>query len=161
MSLDRPTELPPQSPDTVSSNSTIREMPPLKASRPDRRWTVTVNDSFARDEVLLNLDIIGPEYKPGSLVAMDVVKADTDKGSQSNLAKQAHQDRNKDACQAKPMDSSRRYICVVKDMSKDQKSKMPNVEVYVAKHIADVFGMRRGSQVLLTPVGSLGKDIGR
>jgi hypothetical protein len=132
-------------------------MPPPKTSSLDRRWTVTVNDSFARDEVLLNLDILGSDYKPGSLVAIDIVKPETDKPSQNPLGKQPYQDRNKDASPAgytKAADSSKRYICLVKDMSKDQKIKMPNVEVYVAKHIADVFGMRKGSQVLLTPVGN-------
>ena len=155
-SVERPLEQPPLSPEnTVSSNSTIRDMPPPKPSRLDRRWTVTVNESFARDEVLLNLDALGDEYKPGSLVAIDVVKADTDKAAPSNLGKQPYHDRNKDASAAahgRAADNSKRYICLVKDMTKDQKTKMSNVEVYVAKHIADVFGMRKGSQVVVTPV---------
>lgn len=121
----------------------------------DRRRTVTVNESFARDEVLLNLDILGGDYKPGSLVAIDVVKPENDKAAQNNLGKQPYHDRSKDAspaAHARAPDASKRYICIVKDMTKDQKIKMPNVEVYVAKHIADVFGMRKGSQVMLTPV---------
>jgi hypothetical protein len=123
------------------------------APRMDRRRTVTVNESFARDEVLLNLDILGQDYKPDSLVAIDVVKPESDKSGQS-LGKQ-QQDRGKDAppgAQTRAPDTSKRYICIVKDMTKEQKSRMPNVEVYVAKHIADVFGMRKGSQVILTPV---------
>jgi len=137
----------------MSSNSTIRDLPPPK--RLDRRWTVTVNESFARDEVLLNLDILGTDYKPDTLVAIEVVKADTDKPSQNNLGKQTYHDRSKDASSAahsRAVDTSKSYICIVKDMTKEQKVKLPNVEVYVAKHIADVFGMRKGSQVILTPV---------
>ncbi|KAB5532668.1 hypothetical protein GE09DRAFT_373293 [Coniochaeta sp. 2T2.1] len=157
-SVERPLEQPPLSPDnTVSSDSTIRDMPPPKPSRLDRRWTVTVNESFARDEVLLNLEALGDEYKPGTLVAIDVVKADTDKPAPGNLGKQSLHDRSKDASAAahgRAADNSKRYICIIKDMTKDQKMKMPNVEVYVAKHIADVFGMRKGSQVVLTPVDS-------
>ena len=125
------------------------------APRTERRRTVTVNESFARDEVLLNLDILGQDYKPGSLVAIDVVKPETDKPGQSNLGKQQQHDRTKDAspaAQTRAPDASKRYICIVKDMTKEQKAKMPNVEVYVAKHIADVFGMKKGSQVILTPV---------
>src|SRR4051794_26520717 len=53
------TLLPPPSPDTGSSNSTIRDQPSSGMLRAERRYTVTVNESFARDEVLLNLDIIG------------------------------------------------------------------------------------------------------
>lgn len=139
----------------MSSNSTIRDLHPPKPSRVDRRWTVTVNESFARDEVLLNLDTLGPDYRPGTLVAIDVVKAETEKPAQNTLGKQPQHDRSKEAspaAHARAADSSKRYICIVKDMTKDQKSKMPNVEVYVAKHIADVFGMRKGSQVFLTPV---------
>lgn len=121
----------------------------------DRRCTVTINDSFARDEVLLNLDLLGAHIKPGGMMAIDVLKAETDKASQNMLGKQHIQERGKDASPAsnsKPVDAQRRYIFVVKDMTKDLKARYPTAEVYVAKHIADVFGMKKGSQVLLTPV---------
>ncbi|KAK1759336.1 vacuolar membrane-associated protein IML1 [Echria macrotheca] len=154
-SLDRPADQqhqqpPPPSPDTLSSTSTIRDRPSSTRSRPERRWTVTVNESFARDEVLLNLDLLGDEVKAGSLLAIDVVKAEPEKQPQASHLK-AHfhdRDRGRDA----PAESEKRYICVAKDMPKDLKLRYPHVEVYVAKHIADVFGMRKGSQVTLTPV---------
>jgi hypothetical protein len=107
----------------------------------ERRYTVTVNESFARDEVLLNLDLVGDDVKVGSLVAIDVVKPETEKHSHSH-------DRGRDAA----ADGGKRYICIVKDMPKELKIRYQGVEVYVAKHIADVFGMRKGSQVTLTPV---------
>lgn len=132
-------QLPPPSPDTVSSNSTIRDRPSSGRARTERRYTVTVNESFARDEVLLNLDLVGDDVKAGNLVAIDVVKADTEKHSH---------DRGRDAA----ADGGKRYICVVKDMPKELKMRYQGVEVYVARHIADVFGMRKGSQVTLTPV---------
>ncbi|KAK4235866.1 hypothetical protein C8A03DRAFT_36268 [Achaetomium macrosporum] len=138
--------------DTVSSNSTIRERPPSRLSsrlRPERRWTVTVNESFARDEVLLNLDLIGDDVKPGSLVAIDVVKADSDKPSQGAHHKPHLQDR-KDGASAGC--AERRYICVAKDMPKELKARYSTVEVYVAKHISDVFGLRKGTQVTVTPI---------
>jgi hypothetical protein len=133
--------------DTASSNSTIRERPSSRLSsrlRSERRWTVTVNESLARDEVLLNLDQIGDDIKPGSLVAIDVVKADSEKPSQNK-----HQDR-KDSTTAGC--GERRYICVAKDMPKELKARYATVEVYVAKHVADAFAMRKGTQVTLTPV---------
>lgn len=153
-SVERPLEPPPTSPDhTMPNNAGVHDLPPSK--RKDRRWTVTVNESFARDEVLLNLEILGADYKPGTLVAIDVVKSETDRSAQNNAGKQAYHDRSKDASPAarvRAPDSSKTYICVIKDMTKDQKVKLPTVEVYVAKHIADVFGMRKGSQVVLTAV---------
>jgi hypothetical protein len=137
--------------DTASSNSTIRERPSSRLSsrlHAEPRWTVTVNESFARDEVLLNLDQIGDDVKPGSLVAIDVVKADSEKPSQNSHHKhlQDRKDGGSAGC------AERRYICVVKDMPKELKARYATVEVYVAKHIADAFGMKKGTQVTLTPV---------
>jgi len=45
-----------------------------------------------------------------------------------------------------------RYIFVAKDMTKEMKARYPEAEVYVVKHIADAFGMKKGHQVLLAPV---------
>lgn len=139
----------PHSPgDTASSNSTIRERPSSRL-RLDRTWTVTVNESLARDEVLLNLDLIGDDIQPGSLVAIDVFKADSEKPFQNAHHKQHHHDR-KDVGSAAC--AERRYICVARDMPKELKARYSTVEVYVAKHIADAFGLRKGTQVTLTPV---------
>ncbi|KAH6635267.1 hypothetical protein B0J18DRAFT_453865 [Chaetomium sp. MPI-SDFR-AT-0129] len=143
----------PNSPgDTASSNSTLRERPSSRLSsrmHADRRWTVTVNESFARDEVLLNLDHIGDDVQPGSLVAIDVVKGDSEKAAQNSHHHKPVQDRKEGAagnC------AEKRYICVAKDMPRELKSRYSAVEVYVAKHIADAFGMRKGTQVTLTPI---------
>jgi len=138
--------------DTASSNSTIRERPSSRL-RLDRTWTVTVNESFARDEVLLNLDLIGDDIQPGSLVAIDVFKADLEKPLQSSHHKQHRHDR-KDA--GSVACAERRYICVAKDMPKELKARYSTVEVYVAKHVADAFGMRKGTQVTLNPVCPIG-----
>ncbi|GAB1318993.1 vacuolar membrane-associated protein iml1 [Madurella fahalii] len=150
-SLDRPLEHPySHSPgDTASSSSsTIRERPSSRR-RVERRWTVTVNESFAREEVLLNFDLIGDDIKSGSLVAIDVLKADAEKPPQNSHHKHHLPDR-KDVSPG--VGHERRYICVAKGMPKDLKARYPMVEVYVAKHIADAFGMRKGTQVTLTPI---------
>ncbi|KAG7287843.1 vacuolar membrane-associated protein iml1 [Staphylotrichum longicolle] len=137
--------------ETVSSNSTLRERPSSRLClHPERRWTVTVNESFARDEVLLNLDLIGHDIQPGCLVAIDVMRADTEKPSQPSHHKHQHLQDRKDGASAAC--TERRYICVAKDMPKDLKTRYSTVEVYVAKHIADAFGMRKGTQVTLTPI---------
>lgn len=124
-------------------------------SRADRRYTVTVNESFPRDEVLLNLDQIGDDVKPGTLMAMDVLRPESDKQSHGGQHKHHIPDRSKDAspgATCRPAEAENRYIFVVKDMPKETKARYPAVEVYVAKHIADAFGMRKGSQVTLTAV---------
>ncbi|KAJ4300295.1 vacuolar membrane-associated protein iml1 [Collariella sp. IMI 366227] len=146
-SHDRSLEIPSSnSPaDTGSSNSTLRERPSSRL-RAERRWTVTVNESFARDEVLLNLDLIAHDIKPGTLVAIDVFKPDSEKPSQNAHHKQDRRDGTPGGC------AEKRYICVAKDMPKDMKTRYSTVEVYVAKHIADAFGMKKGTQVTLTPI---------
>ena len=112
-----------------------------------------MNESFARDEVLLNLDILGDEAQVGGLMAIDVIRPDTEKPAQGSHHKQNTHDRSKDGSSTGC--SQQRYIFVVKDMPKELKLRYPSVEVYVAKHIADVFGMRKGSQVTLTPVSKI------
>jgi hypothetical protein len=108
--------------------------------------------------VLLNLELLGGDYKPDSLVSIEVIKSDSDKAPQVAFAKQLHHDRNKDAGPSagnpKAAEPTQRYICIAKDMSKELKARLPTVEVYVAKHIADAFGMKKGTQVVLTPVCS-------
>lgn len=155
-SLERSLDQLPQSPDTVSSQSTVRDAPPSRRSRLDRKCAITINESFARDEVLLNLDLLGPGIKPRNLMAIEVLKPDADKPLQNTLGKQLLQERGKDAAAqvngSKTADTQSRYVFVAKDMPKDLKARYPTAEVYVAKHIADAFGMKKGTQVLLTPV---------
>ena len=146
---------------TLSSSSTLRERPSsrLRLDRLDRPWTVTVNESLARDEVLLNLDLVGHDIQVGSLVAIDVVRADSDKPPQTPHHHKHHlQDRKDGPSGAAAACVARRYICVAKDMPKDLKARYSTVEVYVAKHVADAFGMRKGTQVTLTPVCPLGNS---
>lgn len=121
-------------------------------SRVDRKFTVTVNESFPRDEVLLNLDQIGDDVKPGSLMAMNVLRPESDKQSHGGQHKQHIPKDASPGAASRPAEAEHRYIFVVKDMPKEIKTRYPTVEVYVAKHIADAFGMRKGSQVTLTPV---------
>lgn len=151
-SLDKLSLESPRSPDTVSSSSTVRpdSKDDIQATL-RRRCTVTVNESFARDDILLNLDLFPRNFRPGMLVSIDILKPEVSK-AQSAVAKRiASQDAGKNSA----VDSgqpSKRYIFVIKDMPKELKARFPHVEIYVAKHIADVFGMKKGSQVALAPV---------
>jgi len=142
------------SPDTISSSSTVRGPPPAKAARLERTCTVTINESFARDEVLMNLDLFEDDIKPGTLMAISVLQDRA--GSYASLRKQSSQDPTRDVPQMDgaqcEVDAGRRYLFVVKDMNKDLRARYPSVEIYVAKHIADAFGMKKGATVLLTPV---------
>lgn len=151
-SLDKLPLESPRSPDTISSNSTVRadSKDDIQATL-RRRCTVTVNESFARDDVLLNLDLLPRSFRPGMLVSIDILKAEVSKAQSAAAKRIASQDagRNASVDSGQP---SKRYIFVVKDMAKELKSRFPHVEIYVAKNIADVFGMKKGSQVVLVPV---------
>jgi hypothetical protein len=88
--------------------------------------------------VLLNLDLMPDDILPGRLVAIDIFRPEPDKPQ-------------KDAVQPTPF-SDRRYVCVATDMPKHLKDRYATVEVFVAKHIAEAFGMKKGTQVTVTPV---------
>lgn len=170
-STHQPTMSPqrPHSPDSVSSSATIREPLPAAKQTPDfeRTCIVTVNEGFTRDEVLMNLDHFD-SVQPGQLMAIDVLP-DQRPGFGSYRRTTARKDEHAsspaetadaattssaataDGAASQPeLDTQRRYLFIVKDMPAQLKSRHPSVEIYVAKHIADVFGMKKGSAVLLT-----------
>ena len=147
-----------RSPDTVSSHSTARPESVPPSMRSERRCTVTVNESYSPDEVLLNLDLI-PEIKPGMLASISVVKPESEKSTGLHPCSNKQQQTGDHGAGAKgpPRDEEgdspkRRYVFYAKDMSKELKNRHPHVELYVLKHIADNFGMKKGTQVILAPV---------
>ncbi|KAK2018070.1 domain found in Dishevelled [Colletotrichum eremochloae] len=157
----------PRSPDTVSSASTIRgdnSSSSVKQRRLERRCTVTVNEGYSRDEVLLSPDLVKGDVKPGSLVAITVIKTEGDKtGNKDHAARSGNASGSSgagagagvsqgDGTTAEGTSLGKKYFFVAKEMSKELRSRLPNVDIYVVKHIADAFGMKKGTQVLLTPV---------
>ena len=150
-SLDRTHTEVPASPASVSTHSTLKEE---KRTRIERRCTVTVNEGYARDEVLLNFDVVGADVKPGMLMCISTVKDDLRKISAGHGASsKQNQDASKGMSGTQNGDSAGfKYFFVAKDMPQETKTRNPDVEVYVLKHIADAFGMKKGSQVLLTMV---------
>ncbi|KAK7750796.1 vacuolar membrane-associated protein iml1 [Diatrype stigma] len=154
--LDVPRE--PQSPDTMSSNSTVRDSHSSRRVA-ERTCTVTINESIIRDEILLNLDLLGGGIKPGMLMSITATDSDQDRmqGSYYGSLRSSSYRRGFASTAAEGLskprrDANRRYIFVVKDMAKELKTRHPTVEVYIAKHIADAFNMRNRSQVVLAPV---------
>lgn len=117
-----------------------------------RKCTVTVNESFARDDILLNLDLFNSNFRPGMLVSIDILKPEVSKAQSAAAKRLAAQDAARSTNGESAQPSSKRYIFVVKDMPRELKIRYPHVEIYVAKSIADVFGMKKGSQVILAPV---------
>ncbi|KAI1133708.1 vacuolar membrane-associated protein iml-1 [Nemania abortiva] len=153
---------PSRSPDTASlasNSSTIRD---FQSSRrvSERIFTVTINESLIRDEVLLNFDLIGGTIQPGALMSITPMKADPDRsdrlqGSLYGSSRPPYQRNSTAPVDTRANDDSlRRYVFVAKDMPKDLKARMPTVEIYVAKHVGDAFSLRKGTQVVLAPVDS-------
>ena len=143
------------SPGSVASNSTHSTVREDRSRRVERICTVAVNDGYMRDEVLLNLDIVGPEVKAGSLMAISAIKGDSAKTTGSLNKHPVDQNDPSKAAAALAKDPSalgHRYIFTVKDMPKEMKARNQDAEVCIVRHISDAFGMKRGSQVLLTPV---------
>ncbi|TDZ22664.1 Vacuolar membrane-associated protein iml1 [Colletotrichum orbiculare MAFF 240422] len=159
----------PRSPDTVSSASTIRgdnSSTSVKQRKLERRCAVGVNEGYSRDEVLLSSELVKGDVRPGSLVAITVLKTEGDKTATKDHARGAvgnssgnitGTSNSADGTSATGTNTDgpvlgKKYFFVAKEMSKELKSRLPNVDIYVVKHIADAFGMKKGTQVLLTPV---------
>ncbi|KAJ0368770.1 hypothetical protein COL26b_010729 [Colletotrichum chrysophilum] len=158
----------PRSPDTVSSASTVRgdnSSSSVKHRRLERRCVVGVNEGYSRDEVLLSPELVKGEVRPGSLVAITVIRTEDGKTSVKDHASagarggSASSGAGQGDGAAQTSDGStaaaalgKKYFFFAKEMSKELKSRLPNVDIYVVKHIADAFGMKKGTQVLLTPV---------
>ncbi|KAH7150054.1 hypothetical protein B0J13DRAFT_282345 [Dactylonectria estremocensis] len=151
--LERIPAEPPASVASASTHSTVKEE---KRAKIERRCTVAVNEGYSKDEVLLNLDLVGSDVKPGVLMCIVTVKEDTRKPStghgSSNKQGQDQNSSSKSASTTQGDGAGNSYVFVVKDMPQEMKARQPDVEVYVVKHIADAFGMKKGSQVLLTMV---------
>ena len=154
-SLDKLPMEAPRSPDTVSSNSTVRDVPPARKPRLDWTCTASILETITRDEVLLNLELFHHDIKPGMLMAIDVI---SERPGYSSLRKQPSQDHGHNGGHSSPapveVDIGRRYLFFVKDMPKDLRARHPTVELFVAKHIADAFSIKKGCTVSLTPVSN-------
>lgn len=132
------------------------------------------DEGFSKEDVVFNIDLF-PEVKSGELMAIMALKTDsgvrdfqekpqTSKRDSDSLATAMQRERsssnprspgtvNGNSGDAKnEIDVWNRYLFIARDMPKDMKVKQPSLEVSVAKHIADSFGLKNRSNVLLTTV---------
>lgn len=163
----------------ASETGTIQHDPiPVKLAI-ERRCVLWVHDEgFSKDDVVLNLDLF-PEVKPGDLMAIMALKAEsgvrdfqekmqTSKRDSDTLATSMQRERSssyprspvtttgnqsRHGSDAKhDTDLWNRYLFIARDMPKEMKAKQPNLEVSLAKHIADTFCLKSRSSVLLSTV---------
>jgi hypothetical protein len=132
----------------------------------------THEESFSKHEVVLNLDLF-PGVNPGDLMAIVPLKADmgardhqektqglkkdSDSFPPSMQRDRSHSNPNSFsqgsvADSRQDIDIENRYLFIAKDMSREIKEKPQGLEVSVAKHVADIFGFKHRSNVLVTTV---------
>lgn len=157
----------------ASSTGTIRHAPSPTASAVERRCVLWTHDeSFTKEDVVINLDLF-PNVKPGELMAIVALKTDAgvrdfqDKAQTQKhefeslgLTLQRERSNSNSKTGSEPeaanlnhdVDLNKRYLFIAKEMPKELKNKHASLEVSVSKHIADAFGLKLRSTVLLTSV---------
>ncbi|GAB0136890.1 hypothetical protein EsDP_00005176 [Epichloe bromicola] len=154
--FDRGSTKSPSSPDSTSTHSTFRED---KRRKSERCCIISVNDGYSKDEALLNLDHFAGHVLPGMLMAIVPLKGDSKNNASGygSVNKQVIEQLDHSRIASSTFgdhehDLGHTFIFVARDMTKEMKARHPDVEVHIARHIADAFGLKRGSQVLLRPV---------
>ena len=160
---------------TATSDAGTVQHDPVPVKLPiERRCILWIHDdAFSKEEVVLNLDLF-PDVKPGELLAIVPLKIDislrdfqesvqASKREPESLSTAMQRERSGSApqspvptigtCAKHDVGLGNRYLFIAKDMPKDMKLKQPTLEVSVTKHIADVFGLKARSSVLITAVG--------
>jgi DEP domain-containing protein 5 len=164
-------------PVTAASNSETDQHDTVPVKLPVERICVLWNhdEGFSKEEVVINLDLF-PDVKAGELLAVVALKTEsvvrdfqekpqTSKKDVDTLATAMQRERSNsnprspgppiDNHTKHDVDHGKRYLFIARDMSKEMKAKAPNLEVSVAKHIADLFCLKHRSNVLITTVGPL------
>lgn len=132
------------------------------------------DDALSKEEVVLNLDLF-PDVKPGDLLAIlplktDISLRDFQESAQAPKKESENQStaarERSDSAPPSPIPTNgtsakhdvnldNQYLFIAEDVSKEMKLKQPTLEVSVTKHIADVFGLKARSNVLISTVGPL------
>jgi hypothetical protein len=159
---------------TAASDTGTVQHDPVPVKPPvERRCILWVHDEgFSKDEVVLNLDLF-PDVKAGELMAILALKTDSGVRDFQDKAQPSKKEGDalattmqRDPSNSNPrspilangsdamhdVDLGNRYLFIAHDMPREMKVKQPSLEVSVAKHIADVFGLKHRSNVLLTTV---------
>lgn len=160
-------------PATATSDTGTVQHDPVAAKVEEKKCVLWVHDdTFSRDEVVLNLNLF-PHLKDGDAVAICAAKSETSlRDNQDRRQGSTHDSDNLFVDQSRERSSSnprsptspspkdgkhdggseRRYMFIARDMSKDLKTKNPNLEISVAKHVADVFGFKHRSNCVISAV---------
>jgi hypothetical protein len=164
-------------PVTAASNFGTDQHDTVPVKLPVERICVLWNhdEGFSKEEVVINLDLF-PDVKAGELLAVVALKTESvvrdfqekpqsSKKDVDTLATAMHRERSNsnprspgppnDNHTKHDVDLGKRYLFIARDMSKEMKAKAPNLEVSVAKHIADLFCLKHRSNVLITTVSPL------
>ncbi|TVY94159.1 Vacuolar membrane-associated protein [Lachnellula willkommii] len=156
---------------TTSDTGTAQHDPiPVKLPT-QRKCTLWVHEeAFSKDDVVLDLDLF-PDVKPGELMHVVALKADSgvrdfqevaqpsrkDGDSLSATMQRQRSNSNSDSPSTasgnyarRDSDTGKRYLFIAQEMSKEVKAKQSRFEISVAKHIADLFGLKHRAQVLVS-----------
>ncbi|KAF4126610.1 DEP domain-containing protein 5 [Geosmithia morbida] len=120
----------------------------------ERYCTIVVNDGYLKDDVLVNFDRLGSDFEPGSLLAITAIKGDPSTaytGLHKSTVTGGSRPESGYGFPEKDV-YCYRYVFVSSEMPKDVKARHPDVDISIPKHIADAFGMRKSSHVLLSPI---------
>jgi len=160
---------------TTSDTGTAQHDPiPVKLPT-QRKCTLWVHEeAFSKDDVVLDLDLF-PDVKPGELMDVGALKADSgvrdfqeaaqpsrkDGDSLSATMQRQRSNSNSDNPSTasgnharRDSDFGKRYLFIAQEMPKEVKVKQARFEISVAKHIADLFGLKHRSQVLVSTVSA-------
>ncbi|KFY02318.1 hypothetical protein O988_02210 [Pseudogymnoascus sp. VKM F-3808] len=161
----RPSSMPPHRPsndkdplpnataNTPKTTAHSHHEPPV-----ERQCVLWVHDEqFSKEEVIFNHTLLpSGRYKLGQLMAIVALKNDgLDKKPGSLAASQQLDASMADMRSSKGSldthdDTEKQYLFTLNEMNKEMASKHPNLEISVAKHVADVFGFKHRSNVLVT-----------
>ncbi|KAI9742687.1 MAG: vacuolar membrane-associated protein iml1 [Claussenomyces sp. TS43310] len=129
------------------------------------------DEQFSKEDVIVNLDLFPPNsVRLGELMAIIPLKTDT--GVRDFQDRRPPSTQSFDALRSSfsatlgitngsasgtasadayhDVDLGNRYLFAAKAMSKEMKAKHPSLEISIAKHIADAFGFKPRSNVLVT-----------
>ena len=160
-----------------SSNDTVRDVKSTESYDLSRHQSLAApiskivtlwvhDENFSKDEVLVDPDALGKEgIRPGDLIEIIALKttteskdfqqqhdetSDRDKQHNSQRPENTTLRKSLDHGGAVNVDQRTRYLCVAKPVSAEFKVRHPQLQVSVTNSIANTFGFRNRSQVVLS-----------
>lgn len=162
-----------QSRPILSTDGLDRESAPL-----ERRCVLRIHDeATSKEEIVINFKHFSKDnLKQGQLMAIIALKSDTtgvrDFQTKSPTVTKTYENLSSSICvdpnlpdivisreglgneSHHNVDTDKKYVFAVKGMSADMRTKQPQAEVSISKQVADAFGFKNRSTVLLTTVSN-------